>query len=323
MGNCWSFVIVMVLLAGQSAASRETWSPAYSDDQLGLISRVLQKSKSEVSYPAVKDMFRGRAYRPDWNSLKEDATAWEVAPDWFKDEREACRAGGVCDFIKGAESKTCLLKFVVGQGAWVFVYDREATGRFVKTGVITPPTWYGLARVALVDVFRTGKSKFILIEHQGDSGTGTDEKIHWLLGWHEGAFRTVLRETVFSMVSCLGEDTIYRMNYRIARGSKPRVEVTCSFDRVFDTAYPYDFHAQWKDWLFWDEERFSFYSKRIEDEKLDLSSDSDARFNLRFEVEQSRRRVMNLPPLPQQMWEYEAVTKYWKGIGYKTKGETD
>lgn len=179
----FSFVVIALLLLTRRGDAADNWSPACDEDQLETINRSLEKWKPEITYTVIKDVFRGRNYEPDWNVLKADATPWDQVPDSFRSERDARRAGCQCDFIKTSEAKTCLLKRASSQGAWVFVYDRDAAGKYVKSGVITPPTWYELASVALVDIFRSGRPKFILIEHQGDSGTGRDEKIHWILGW--------------------------------------------------------------------------------------------------------------------------------------------
>lgn len=220
----------------------------------------------------VNDVFKSHNYKPDWNAVKADATIWNQVPDSFQNEKDACRAGCLCDFIKSTGAKTCLLKLTEAQGAWLFVYDRNAEGKYIKTGVITPPTWYDFASVALVDVFGNGRPKFILIEHQGDHGTGRDERIHWMLGWDGRAFRTVFRETVFWYNAGLGDNINYRMNYRLVKGKRSYIEARYSYDKVYVTTYPYEFHSEWRDWLFWNEKTFSFYDQRMEDEKIQNGS---------------------------------------------------
>jgi len=165
-----SAFLFIIIIASFSAVAAPAWSPAYTDDQLDIVNKALEKWKPETKYP-VKDIFKDESYKPDWNNLKEDGTVWDAIPDSFKNEREALRAGCKCDFIKDSKNRTCLLKLVQGQSAWIFVYDQDAAGKYAKSGVIEPPTWYGIASVALVDISGTGKPKFILIEHQGGSGT--------------------------------------------------------------------------------------------------------------------------------------------------------
>ena len=297
--------------------SARVWPQVHTDAQLDVMNNTLGKWKADRHYSKVRDVFNGHNYNPDFKQLPEDATVWDQAPNSFKDEREACRSGAVCDYIKTATNKSCLLRITGGQGAWIFVYDPDSFGHYVKTGVITPKTWYDIGLVQLVDVFGSGRPKLILIEHQGDSGTDVDERIHWLLGWHDGAFRTVFRETVLLSVSCLGEVTVYRVNYQFVKGKIPRIEATYSLDAVYVTAYPYDSHSRWRDWLFWNEDTFSFYDNRHEKEQLKLGSLPYNKLNLRLDVERNRQKIRKLPPLPSRMWDDADVAKYWHDIGIR------
>lgn len=304
-----------MLLHGISAAQQTNWTPAYSDEQLDTINNALGKWKQDKTYPAVKDIFRDHSYKPDWEHAKPDATIGDLVPDSFKDEREARSAGCKCDYLKSVNKKTCLLKFAEDQGVWIFVYDQDASGKYVRTGVITPPTWHEVGSVALVDVFGSGKPKLILIEHEGDCGTGMEEKIHWLLCWHDSAFHTVFRETVYLMVDGLGEETCYRLNYKIVKGKTPRIETQCAYDLVCATAEPYDFHSNWRDWLFWNEKDFSFYEPRVLDENAKFRTSFGNEFHFRQNVETKRIRILKLRPLPQNLWQYDEVQNYWKDIG--------
>jgi hypothetical protein len=211
------------------------------------------------------------------------------------------------------EKKTCLLKFVFGQGVWIFVYDQDASGKYIRTGVIAPPTWYGFASVAFVDIFGPDKPKFILIEHQGDSGTGIDEKVHWLLGWYGGAFRTVFREPVYLTIDGLGDQTFYQMNYKIIKGKVPRIDTRCRYEQVSVTASPYDFHSSWRDWFFWNEKEFSFYYTKVENERIQNGS-FFKELSFRLSLETNRANILKLPPLPQNMWGDTNVESYWNSI---------
>jgi len=219
---CFLVIIIAIFFGEVARAS----SPAYTDDQLDIVNKALEDWRSESKYPAVKDIFKGRSYTPDWNSLTEDTAVWDVVPDSFKNEREALRAGGKCDFIKDSR-----------------------------------------------------------------------------------------RKTVFLENGCLGESRLYRMNYNIVNGNKPRIEARYSYDVVCVTTNPYDFHSAWKDWLFWNEKAFSFYDARNESEKRKLASNLDSKFSWRLRVERNRNRIINLPPLPQGKSAADDDSKYWKGIG--------
>jgi hypothetical protein len=113
-------LLVLILLAGRVLA-KNGWSSIYTDNQLDLINGALEKWKPELEYPAVKDLFKDRSYRVNWSVVKENADIWDQVPDSFENERQACKAGCVCDYIKSPSRKTCLLKLIEGQGAYLFV----------------------------------------------------------------------------------------------------------------------------------------------------------------------------------------------------------
>lgn len=303
-----------VLLSDPGAFGQTNWTPAYGDEQADIINNALDRWKPDDKFRRVKDIFHNRSYEPDWPTEKADATPWDIAPDSFEDEQEALRAGCQCDYLKSMEKKTYLLKLVLGQGAWIFTYDPDSSGKLIKSGVVTPLTWYGIASVALVDVLGKGKPKFILIEHEGDCGTGIDEKVHWLIGWHEGAFHTVFRETVYSMIDGLGEQTFYQMNYRIIKGKEPRIETKCQYEQVQVTATPYDFHSNWRDWFFWNEKAFSFYDPKVEEEKIQDGVQYSGELRYRLNLETNRVDILKLPPLPKRMWDFDEVEKYWSAV---------
>ena len=312
--NAGSFgLFCMAAMLGLSAArciAQETnWTPAYTDEQQDIMNRRLERWSRDDRYPKVKDIFKGRSFM---NQNESGDVSWDSAPDSFKDERTARKAGGRLDYVKSLTEKTCFLKLAEGQGAWIFVYDRDATGKYIKAGVITPPTWLQYASVTFVDGLGSGKPKFILIEHQGDEGTGIDERIHWLLGWHNGAFHTVFRETVYYSANVPSAETEYRLNYEFVKGRTPHIEMHSAYDRVCVAAEPYDFHAQWSDWLFWDEKNFSFYNQRAESEKATPDFWDDFRF--RQTIETNRVTILNLPPLPPKMLDFDEVEKYWQSI---------
>ena len=303
------FLSSIVLLFALFSASAQEWSPAHSEDQLNVINGGLNKWKQDEKYPVVKDVFE-KAENPRWRLGGIDL--WEQVPDSFKDEKEARKMGCRFDYIKSNQEKTGLLKLSYGQGVWIFVYDRDATGKYIKTAVITPPTWYSYASLAFVDVRGPEKPKFILIEHEGGTGTGYNEKIHWLMGWHDGAFHTVFRETVFMVNDQLGEETCYRMNYKMVKGKVPRIETQCNYDQVWIMASPYDFHSKWRDWYFWNEKNFSFYDSKALNENMDRSWGGDFKFRLNLET--NRVKILNLPPLPQKMLDGSDSENYWKNI---------
>ena len=283
--------------------------PAYSPNQLAIIKENLNKWKAPEESSGVKDLLRGQ---PRWQFGTHDE--WNYAPDSFQDEKEARKAGCQFDSVKSPDKKNALLKITYIHQAWIFVYDEDSFGRYIKTGVIVPPTWFSYAAVTFVDVLGPKQPKFILIEHNGDIATGHDEKVHWLVGWRDGAFHTAFRETVYMRTSEPGEETRYRMNYRIVKDSGIRIEAQCIYDRVLANSNPYDFHSNWRDWYFWNDKTFSFYDPNSIAERIRLGTDAGMDFNVRLTLETNRLKILSLPPLLPKMTEMDAY-EYWKGIG--------
>lgn len=309
-GVGWLCVAGLLGLSATRCIAQETnWTPAYTDEQQDIMNRPLERWRVDDHYPKVNDIFKNRSFR---NRDESGNISWDSVPDSFKDERTARKAGGKLDYVKSPTEKTCFLKLAEDQGAWIFVYDRDVTGKYIKTGVITPPTWLQEASVTFVDALGPGRPKFILIEHLGDEGTGILERIHWLLGWHNGAFHTVFRETVYYSANVPSTETEYRLKYKFVKGLTPHIEMHSALDRVDVAAEPYDFHAQWSDCLFWDEKSFSFYNERAESAKATPFFWSD--FPFRQTIETNRVNILHLPPLPARMLDYDEVEKYWQRI---------
>ena len=305
---------LFIILAVDGCLTARAWEPAYSEQQLDVINGQLEKWKQNDRYSEVKDIFGTNDYWLDRNATNEDAAPYDVMPASFSNERAAQAAGGRCDYIKSMARKTCILKRFEGQGAYIFVYDQDETGKFVKSSVIAPPTWYDVASVEFVDVFGPGSPKFILIEHEGDCGTGMNERIHWLLGWHNGAFRTAFRETAYLCNDQLGESTVYRLNYKFLKGKSPRIETQATYDIVAVTAEPHDFHSQWRDWLFWNEKDFSFYERKIQKENATFSTGWGNEFKFRQDIERNRLKILDCPPLPKRGDTDTKLDKFWKRI---------
>ncbi|HVM62186.1 MAG TPA: hypothetical protein VMV72_15085 [Verrucomicrobiae bacterium] len=291
--------IIWLLGVGTGSADNAKWEPAYDESQLEFINKSLDTWKPSEKHTTVRDIFPQKQYQPPSDKL----TLWpsEASPDSFPSQQQAIREGCRCDFIKNLEHKTCLLKTTGCQGAWLFVYDRDNSGKYVRNQIISVPTWYDLADVDFVDVFGDGQ-KFLRIEYVGDHGTACYEKIHWILGWHEGAFHTVFWEPVYYQ---LGE-THYRTEYDIQKGMRPRIVLKHHYDTVLTGAEPYDNHSEWTEWLFWNATAFSLYDAKIADTNIQNGKWTQGLDGLRMNIERGREEVLKLPPLPSTVTNWQA-----------------
>lgn len=300
---------IIFLSTGFTLAQHKS-ETGYDLSQIEWITKDLEawelKQVNDSAYTKVKNIFL-HDYEP-----KEyyDGNITEFTPKYFQNQEQARKEGCQCDYVKSRERKTCFLRVTQGQGVWLLVYDRDSTGKYIRNQFICIPTWYAIANITFVDIFGNGQ-KLLLLEHQGDHGTGVNEKVHWILGWHDEGFRTVFWETVKYYCNCMGSLQNYRMQYTIVKGKQPRVLMRCRYDAVNAQMEPYDFHAEWKDWLIWDEKAFSFYKTQFENSKVEIGNFYGCNLCIRRNISQIRNLVLKLQPVP-NCPKYECMMEWLK-----------
>lgn len=322
--NKLRFILIIIVAILLSQAAYGEWTPPYEEDELGIMNKSLEKILTKdpkekwKKITGVKDIFKGKAYSAPLD-YKPEASEVDRAPEYFDNKTKAKLAGAKCEHIKSTEEQTCLLLVREGQGAGLIVYDRDNKGRYKKNQIICVPTFYSTAAVDFVDLGRK-RPKLIRIEHVFGHGTDLYSLMHWVFGWHNNEFRTVLWEKVYERITVLGDDNYFYLNYKISQGRRPNILLTYSFDKTAITAEPYDFHAKWREWLFWDDNNFSFYNPSHEKSKLYYSK---GLFCKRVKIGAIRKRILTLGPVPnpqtcndniaddyfEKIWENEACER--------------
>ncbi len=214
---------------------------------------VLFASSAFTADFTVRDLFTA-------TTTEEDL--WEAFPEETASEEAILKAGGVCDFIKTADRRTCLFKVRDGQRLRLFVYEADSSGAYSRTEEICLPTWYNKAAISTADILNDGR-KALLIEHFGNVGTNTDQRVVAILAWHsasagdEGAFRLIFWETVSYHIGFSGDNRQLDVAYDLLpNNSPPEIRLTYHY-KTTRSDLPF-FELTWQDRLIWNAEDFRF-----------------------------------------------------------------
>ncbi len=205
---------------------------------------------------------------------------WEAFPEETASEEAILKAGGVCDFIKTTDRHTCLFKIRDGQRLRLFVYDADSSGAYSRTEDICLPTWYSEAAITTAGVLNDGR-KALLIEHFGNVGTNTDQRILAILAWHsasagdEGAFRLIFWETVSYHIGFGGDNRQLDVAYDLLpTNSPPEIRLNYHY-KATRSELPF-FEITWQDRLIWNTERFRFEDPELGRKIADCRFDAGA-----------------------------------------------
>jgi hypothetical protein len=276
-------------------------SPLSADEEAQLISRDYTEVRDRLSNP--------------YESPSDCETPLECSPPAFTSIEEAEKQGAICDFIKTTKARTCLIKltaFMCGQpsqGACLAFYDSNpGSPTLVRNEIIAPPTYYQDLYVDLIDIPNDGR-KLVRIEHQGGHGTGVGERIHWIIGYKDGAFRTAFREHVYGHNDQHDDTSVYRVKYLIVQSPVFKIVAEHFYDRLHESPCHGDLHVKWTDVLTYDSKSCSFYSCQSSCDMVNFAKEMGLK--VRVTLEQDRMIIRKMPPVPAQLWKDEEVSRYW------------
>lgn len=186
-----------------------------------------------------------------------------------QDEKQAINNGCKVTRLKKGDANNCVLEKFDGHDLVLTIYD-FAQGQYKKTDQFRITSWYNEAKVSYKDLLGRG-TDFIIVEFEGNTGTGTLQKVLAVIGWNKGKFVPVLLEPLSYYVDNKGMLTDLKVNYEIAHngsdGAAFNFKYTYSKESVQET-----YRRAWSDSLSWDEATFSFYRKTTEEQKISAAS---------------------------------------------------
>jgi len=161
---------------------------------LVVFSPILAFAEADTSYPD-HEINQLETY------FEEDLSGRPI-PKEFKNEAEASRFGCLIGNIKHIShtlppTKSCVyhttaFKKDVGDVILVVIYDALKSGTFVRRHFFTRYMKYHKANISCLNVFYDGQ-QFLLVEHDGGTGTGFGEVVFELIGWNGKKLTTVFQ----------------------------------------------------------------------------------------------------------------------------------
>ncbi len=185
----------------------------------------------------------------------------EKIPDLFKTGQEARRMGCRMAALKGDRQPSCFLpKYDLMERTFlVTFYDSNDQGQWVRSGQLCFPSWHGRAKVKTKDILGTGQ-EFLLVEFEGNTGSGVLQMILMMLGWFDGRFKPVLAETISYDRNVMGAEEHLSMNYSLKKNAS---------QRILHLRFKQDRRPSRSEDLVWDEQAHSFYQEGEKRKKLE------------------------------------------------------
>lgn len=168
--------------------------------------------------------------------------------------------------LKGEDVYTCVVSKMDAHVLHLDVYTLNDANQFIKTERLSVPSWYNQAKVTYEDLLGQG-TEFILVNFEGNTGTGTLQNILGIWGWHEHAFKPLLIETVSYKMGAVGYYQNLDVNTRFSNKQNKYLTLTMLFDYHKQVPDKKAEHQRWIDTLHWNNEKFSFYTPALEVQK--------------------------------------------------------
>lgn len=171
-------------------------------------------------------------------------------------QREASVAGCQWQPIKAAGEPNCVLQQFVGHDLLLSLLDKSDQNHSHPSAQLHISSWYQQAKVSYVDLLGNG-TRFIRVESEGNTGTGTLQKLVSIWGWQQQRLVPVLLET--SSYVSEGEYTEkLSMTYELQ--IKPNKQPVLRLHFVYSDNHPaHQRHLQWDESLSWQSDTFTFY----------------------------------------------------------------
>ena len=165
--------------------------------------------------------------------------------------------------LKARDRVSCVAQQWWDHALLVAIYDQDPTGRFRKTTEFCVPSWYGKATVRSVNLLGAGRH-FLDITFEGNTGTGTLQRIQMYIGWNGTAFVPVYAETIDYTIGALGFTRQLTVRTTVRHRASAHVAVHLHFrysagqERDAAPTALWRSTAAWQNMLRWNAARFTF-----------------------------------------------------------------
>lgn len=174
-------------------------------------------------------------------------------------QSEASVAGCQWQPIKAGGEPSCVLQQFVGHDLLLSLFDKSDQNHSHPSAQLHISSWYQQAKVSYVDLLGNG-TRFIRVESEGNTGTGTLQKLVSLWGWQQRRLVPVLLETSSYQSEGKYSEKL-TMTYKLQNAQSKRPALRLHF--VYSDNHPSDkVHQQWEENLIWQPDAFSFYDSQ-------------------------------------------------------------
>ena len=180
-------------------------------------------------------------------------------------QSEASVAGCQWQPIKAAGEPNCVLQQFVGHDLLLSLFDKSDQNHSHPSAQLHISSWYQQAKVSYVDLLGNG-TRFIRVESEGNTGTGTLQKLVSLWGWQQQRLVPVLLET--SSYLSVGKYT-EKLSMAYEQQITPNKQPGLRLHFIYSDDHPsHKVSRQWEETLIWQPESFSFYDKQQQKTRL-------------------------------------------------------
>lgn len=193
------------------------------------------------------------------------AHGYDEPPKYFMTRNEAVKSGCQLQTLKEINKENCILSEFDGHDLKITIYDANPNGEFKRTNQLIITSWYQKAKINFENLLGNG-IKFIRVEAEGNTGTGTLQKILSYWGWHDDKFVPVFFETTSYYISDRYLEELKVTHEFKNQGSKL---ISAVLKYHYSNNNPkYKSEYTWKEKLDWQDSSFSFYNIQVENKKL-------------------------------------------------------
>ena len=193
------------------------------------------------------------------------ATRGEEHPLIFPTRAAALKYGCKILSIKQRTAENGIVWRFDGHDLLISIYDFENDGKLVRKNQLQITSWYQKAKIYFDDLLGNGV-KFIKVESEGNTGTGTLQMIHSYWGWKKDRFLPVFFETKSYYISGQYLEDL-KVNYQFRKKTSKQVSVVLDY-RYRNNNPKHKSKYSWTESLIWSDALFSFYTPELEKRKL-------------------------------------------------------
>jgi len=162
--------------------------------------------------------------------------------------------------LYGPGRSSCVIEALEMHELMLNIYEMGGSGAYKLSGRVCVPSWYEGAKVKYQD-FDGGGKDLVVVDTEGNTGTGVLQKILLVFGYNGREFVPVLLETTSYDFGTLGYKEELRMEHAIKNLGSREVTIDLHHEYVLHQSRdnPLGMKASWSERLAWHSQDFTFY----------------------------------------------------------------